>query len=98
MHPAVNGIRLNFSDLTRKSVINLRDGCMLGDVCDIEIDVPQGCVTALILPGPGIFGSVSAKNRVVIPWRDIERIGDDVILVKYFPRENGDKPPRKGKE
>ena len=91
MHSAVIGYRATLSDLSRKSVINVRDGSMLGNVCDLEIDIPQGCVAALILPGPGIFGSLSAKNRVTIPWRDIERIGDDVILVKYFPAENNGK-------
>ncbi|MBR5745861.1 MAG: YlmC/YmxH family sporulation protein [Clostridia bacterium] len=87
MHPAVNGTAVTLSDLARKSVISVCDGSVLGSVCDLEIEIPQGCVTALVLPGPGIFGSLSTKNRVVIPWRNIERIGDDVILVKYFPAE-----------
>ena len=48
---------------------------------------------ALILSGSGLFASLSAKNRVTIPWRDIERIGEDAILVRYIARADEDKKP-----
>ena len=98
MHSALICPEMTFSELSKKEVVNVCDGKILGSVCDVEFDMCGGCIRALILPGNGLFASVSPKNRVTVPWRDVERIGDDAILVKYFPRENGNKPPRKGKD
>ena len=78
-HPAIS----SFSELRNKDVINLCDGKLLGCICDMEFNTVSGEITAIILPGDGIFASLSAKNRVVIPWKDIERIGKDAILVQY---------------
>ena len=36
-------------ELRRKEVINIRDGCRLGFVGDVEVRVPEGQVAALIV-------------------------------------------------
>ena len=54
-----------------------------GCIGDLEVNTCTGEITALIIPGNGLLASISAKNRTVIPWRDIERIGKDTILVRY---------------
>jgi YlmC/YmxH family sporulation protein len=70
------------SDLVEKEVITLRDGRNLGPISDIEVDLEQGVVEAIIVPGPGKFlGIFARENDIVIPWRDIVNIGIDVILV-----------------
>lgn len=49
-----------FTLLRRKEVINLCDGCRLGCVGDVEVQIPEGTVKALIVFGPcrffGLFG------------------------------------------
>ena len=71
-----------FTDLRCKEVINICDGCRLGYVGDVECQLPEGKMTALIVPGPcrflGLFGR---EDDYVIPWLCIKRIGDDLILV-----------------
>ena len=76
----------SFSELRSKEVINLCDGCLLGCITDIEFNSASGEITAIMLPGDGIFASLSQKNRIVIPWCDIERIGKDTILVRFDGR------------
>ncbi len=71
-----------FSSLKNKEVINVRDGSALGCVCDLEVNIFTGQVVRLVLPGEGIGGYFSAKKRLFIPWDCVERIGDDVILVR----------------
>ena len=83
MHSAVITLSTSFTELKNKNVINLCDGSSLGCICDIELNTCTGSVTAIVLPGNGLLASLSAKNRIVIPWCDIERIGKDTILVKY---------------
>jgi len=83
MHSALMTIMTSFSELRNKQVINLRDGSLLGCVSDIEFNACSGEITAIVLPGNGLLASFSQKNRTVIPWCDIERIGKDTVLVKF---------------
>ena len=77
-----------FFDMRCKEVININDGCRLGYVGDVECALPDGRVTAIIVPGPcRFFGLFGRGEEYYIPWECIRQIGDDIILVdKPFPR------------
>lgn len=79
---------IKMSELRCKEVICVGDGRRLGYVYDAEIEVPEGCIRSLIVPGPcrllGLFGR---KDDYVIPWCAIKRIGPDIILVDVKPDE-----------
>ena len=70
-------------DLRCKEVINICDGCRLGYPCDVELDARTGVIVAIIVSGPppflGLFGRCAIH---VVPWCDVRRIGDDLILVE----------------
>lgn len=83
MHSALITVMSSFSELKNKEVINIRDGSLLGCVSDLEFNTCTGEICSLILPGNGLLASLSSKNRIIIPWRDIERIGRDTVLVKF---------------
>jgi len=71
------------SDFRQKEVINIKDGKRLGVIVDMEFDLHAGRVTAIVVPGPSRWmGFVKSDNDLVIPWEDIRKIGDDVILVE----------------
>ena len=56
-----------FTDLRCKEVINICDGCRLGYVGDVECQLPEGKMTALIVPGPfRFFSACSAAARNII--------------------------------
>jgi len=70
------------TDMHNKEVINIRDGMRLGCVDDVEVDTCTACMVAIILHGrPRIFGLAGRDEDMVIPWRDIEVIGEETILV-----------------
>lgn len=77
---------VKMSELRCKEVICVADGRRLGFVCDLEVEIPEGCVKSIIVPGPcrflGLFGR---KDDFVIPWGCIKRIGPDIILVDIKP-------------
>ena len=77
-----------FSELHCKEVICIRDGRRLGFICDARIELPEGKVVAIIVPGPcrylGLFGR---RDDYVIPWHCICRIGPDIVLVDIKPDE-----------
>lgn len=71
-----------FSNLKCKEVVNVCDGCRLGYISDVEVDVKSGRIVAIVVPGHGkCFGLMRAHEDYVIPWDCIRRIGDDIILV-----------------
>lgn len=85
------------SDLREKEVINIRDGTRLGLIEDVEVNLDKGRIEALIVPGNGgLLNLFTNKNSDhVISWKNIIRIGSDVILVdinenlKNFKEEEG---------
>ena len=69
-------------DLKQKEVINIRTCCSLGCISDLEIDCKSGCITALIVPGPGKLCWLLGRDfEFFMPWRCIVQIGCDIILV-----------------
>jgi len=74
---------LTLSELRTKEVIDVHDGKRLGRVMDIEFCAESSRVTALVVPADTSFlqSLRGEKCGLVIPWEDICRIGDDVILV-----------------
>lgn len=86
-----------FSDMRYKEVINICDGCRLGYVGDLELQLPEGRITALIVPGPcRFFGLFGRGEEYFVPWECIKQIGDDIILIdKPFQRREEDKKRRR---
>ena len=70
------------SDFRAKEVINVRDGRRLGNIIDMEFNLSEGRITAIVVPGASRFlGLLKEEDDVIIPWEKIKKIGDDVILV-----------------
>ncbi len=72
-----------FSSLKCKEVVNICDGARLGFVTDVEVDIKNGRIVAIIVPGPcKFFGMIGRRDDFVIPWNCIRQIGDDIILIE----------------
>lgn len=77
------GLLAKTSELREREVINILDGKKLGFTSDLEIDPATGKIIALVLPAPGRLRWLLGKTgEIVIPWRQIKKIGTDVILVE----------------
>ena len=74
---------MKISDFQTKDVINIVDGKKLGQIADLELDLRQGRIESIVVPNQGkFFGLFGGGTDVVIPWRNIVKIGMDVVLVK----------------
>ena len=73
-----------FSELRCREVINRCDGARLGFVSDLRLDLVCGKVTAIIVPAQGgMFGFLGRCDDYVIPWECIDKIGEDILFVRY---------------
>lgn len=74
---------VRISDMRAREVINVVDGRRLGLIKDIDIDLEEGRISALILPGPArLLSFFGRSEEIVVPWEKIKKIGVDVILVE----------------
>ncbi len=70
------------ADLRNKQVVCIKNGCVLGYVYDVEFNTADGRLTSVVLPGrPRFFGIFGHEEDIVIPWNEIEVIGQETILV-----------------
>ena len=85
------------NDLRCKDVINVKNGCRIGCVCDFEIDLSSARISALVIYGRWrLFGSLGRGKDIIIRWCDIQLIGEDAILVNFdVPGDRGRRQRRR---
>ena len=73
---------MTFTELKQKDVVNVRDGRRLGKPIDLVLN-EMAIVEALVVPVSGGFLNLlkQEKEGCLVPWNQIIRIGDDVILI-----------------
>ncbi len=79
---------MNLSDLQNKEVIDISSGKRMGNIIDVIINRNGEIVKFVLEEKRGsrhIFAS--GKDEVYILWKQIVRIGDDIILVNYKENE-----------
>ena len=70
------------TQLQCKEVICIADGQRLGFISDVEVELPEGRICAIIVPGPcKVLGLWGRKDDYCIPWSCIRKIGPDIVLV-----------------
>ena len=73
---------MRICDLKCREVINIRDCKRLGFVGDVDFDLENGCILAIIVPGPPtICGLLGREKEFIIPYCCIRQVGPEIILV-----------------
>lgn len=79
---------VKISDFQIKDVVNVSDGKKLGNIGDIDINLTTGKIDAVVVSGAGkVLGFFGKDEDIIIPWKNILKIGEDVILVRYKDQE-----------
>ena len=88
---------VKLTDLQCKEVICVSDGRRLGFITDVLVEIPEGKICAIVVPGPCRFGGVLGRHDdYVVPWNCICRIGPDIVLVDTKPEDCRVQRPKKG--
>lgn len=72
---------MRLSDLQTKKIISVTDGKNIGTIIDVNI-LDNGSVESLVIESTRGFFSLNKELDTQIQWKDITKIGEDVILVK----------------
>lgn len=69
------------SELQTKDIVSIVDGRRIGRIIDAKLD-KEGKITSLIIePKKGLRNFMTNTNDTTINYSDINKIGEDVILV-----------------
>ena len=73
---------MNLSDLQNKEVIDIASGRRLGAIVDVVVNA-NGAISKLVLEDRKVSRRFLAtmKEDVYLDWKQIVKIGDDIILV-----------------
>ena len=72
-------MEISYTELRSKEVVNLQNGARMGKIIDMIIDSNGKNVLGLVVPGTRRL--FKASEDIFIPWCNISKIGNDVILV-----------------
>ncbi|TCK97874.1 YlmC/YmxH family sporulation protein [Natranaerovirga hydrolytica] len=74
--------KVRIYDMKQKEVVNSKDCKRLGYIVDIELDLDEGKLKKIIVPGPAkMLGMFGRDKEYQINWNQIKKIGEDIILV-----------------
>ena len=81
---------MTLSDIEEKDVINVVTGERIGFVSSLRIDTNSGQIIAITVQPSMKFVSFFSKDEasVVVPWNQILKIGEDVIIVNVAQHLN----------
>lgn len=72
-----------FTSLKKKQVISILTGKKLGKVSDVTVSFPNCCLESLTITPCNL--SLFSQEKIVLLPCQIEKIGEDAILVKQTP-------------
>ncbi len=76
--------KLLLSDMELKEVINVVDGVIIGFIVDLEIEPNSGQIFSIFVQQRAGLGNLFSKRECIrIPWDQIIKIGENVIIVNY---------------
>lgn len=77
---------MRLSEIQNKDVININTGMKIGNIIDIKVNSESGKIESLILEKKKFASLFSSNDEVEIYWNQINKIGEDVILVETLIR------------
>ncbi len=73
---------MRLSDLQTKNIVSMDNGKNIGNIIDVKIN-EKGMIDALVIEqNRNMLSFLNREGEMYIDWKDIEKIGEDVILVR----------------
>ncbi len=72
---------MRLSDLQNKDIVNINDGKKIGNIIDIVINKDGTSSGIIVEKSKFIISRFTSNGEIEIKWNQIEKIGEDVILV-----------------
>ena len=72
---------MRLSELQNKDIVNIENGAKIGTIIDVVVN-SDGNMLGLVVQKSKFFANMfSNHSEIEIRWKQIKKIGEDVILV-----------------
>ena len=73
---------MKLSELSKKDIINIKDGKRIGKIVDVEFDINNGYMIRFIIESSNVIKSIfSSAEELTIKFSQIKKLGEDVIII-----------------
>lgn len=72
---------MRLSELQNKDIVNVKDGKKIGNIIDILINQDGISNGIVVEKSKFLISRFTSNGEIEIKWNQIEKIGEDVILV-----------------
>ena len=72
---------MRLSELQTKKIINITDGKSMGNIIDVYVH-ESGNIEYFVIESNKNFFCLNKETDIKIEWKNITKIGEDVILVR----------------
>lgn len=72
---------MRLSELQNKDIVNIEDGTKIGTIIDVVIDTNGNMLKLVVQKTKFLSNLFSNRDEIEISWKQIKKIGEDVILV-----------------
>ena len=73
---------MRLSELQNKDIVDMETGKVIGDIIDVLFDVNGNLESLIVEKKKFLVSMFSSKDEFEVKWNQVEKIGEDVILVK----------------
>lgn len=72
---------MRLTDLQNKDIIDIQTGKVIGGIIDIILDNKGNLESLIVEKKKFLISLFTSKDEIEVKWQQIEKIGEDVILV-----------------
>ncbi|MCT2534574.1 YlmC/YmxH family sporulation protein [Aquibacillus koreensis] len=75
---------MRYKELSGKEIVNIKEGSRLGILgqTDLELNIETGQIESFIIPNYSWFGLKKEGTSIRIHWKDVKKIGEDMIIIE----------------
>lgn len=73
---------MRLSELQNKDIVDVETGKVIGDIVDIKMDLDGNLDSLIVEKKKFLVSMFSSKDELEVKWNQVEKIGEDVILVR----------------
>lgn len=73
---------MRLTELQNKDIVDIESGRIIGGIIDILFDENGNLESLVVEKSKFLISLFTSKDEIEVKWKQIEKIGEDVILVK----------------
>lgn len=79
---------MRLTDLQDKEIVDINTGKVMGTIIDVLFDCDGKLRSLIVEKSKFLISMFTTKDEIEVKWNQVEKIGEDIILVRLNTSEN----------